>query len=129
MLLLDFALFFLVLRTLAGVSQLGDESCGLRPLCCFAPFYAGMDSNNIAVLAVECSLLALGTDYRRRDTLTALLPALSIAFKPQIGFCFLVYFVWSRRWRVAGVAVTVVGAATVLSLLRMYWAHVMWVSN
>jgi hypothetical protein len=130
-LLLDFLLFFVVLRTLAHLSHVA----GLRRIVWFAaalafePFYAGMDSNNIAVLAVECSLLAFGTSKLRRDGLTAFLLALSIALKPQIGFCFFVYFAWCRYWRVVAQSVALLSAATALAILRMQWAHVTWLTS
>jgi hypothetical protein len=130
-LLLDFVLFFTVLRTLAHLSHVA----GLRRIVWFTaalgfePFYAGMDSNNIAVLAVECSLLALGTARLSRDALTAFLLAFSIALKPQIGFCFLVYFVVCRYWRVVAQSVAVLSAATALAVLRMQWAHVTWLTS
>ncbi len=130
-LLLDFVLFFVVLRTLAHLFHLA----GLRRIVWFAaalafePFYAGMDSNNIAVLAVECSLLALGAARFRRHALTALLLALSFALKPQIGFCFFVYFACCRYWRVVAQSVAGLTALTAFSVLRMHWAHVSWLTN
>jgi hypothetical protein len=130
-LLLDFVLFFLVLRMLADLSHLA----GLRRLVwfaaalAFAPFYAGMDSNNIAVLAAECGLLAFGIAGLRHHALTAFLLALSFAFKPQIGLCFFVYFVLRRYWRVVAQSAIALSAATALAVLRMQWAHVKWLAS
>jgi hypothetical protein len=127
-LLLDFVLFFLVLKTLAHLSHMAGvrRMVWFAAALAFAPFYAGMDSNNIAVLAAECSLLALGTARLRRDTLTAFLLALSLSLKPQIGFCFFVYFVLCRYWRVVAQSAIVLSAATALAVLRMQWANVAW---
>jgi hypothetical protein len=130
-LLLDFVLFFTVLRTLANLAHLA----GSRRFMWFAvalgfePFYAGMDSNNIAVLAVECGLLALGIAGRRHNALTAFLLALSFALKPQIGLCFFVYFVLRRYWPVVAYSVVMLCATTALAVLKMQWVHVTWLAS
>lgn len=131
LLLLDFVVFFLVLRTLADLSRMA----GLRRMVwyaaalAFAPFYAGMDSNNIAVLAIECGLLALGKAGLRHHALTAFLLVLSFALKPQIGLCFFVYFVLRRYWRVVAQSAIMLIATTALAVLRMQWAHVTWLAS
>jgi hypothetical protein len=130
-LLLDFVLFFMVLRTLADLFHLA----GLRRFMWFAvalgfePLYAGMDSNNIAVIAVECGLLALGIAGLRYNILTAFVLALSFALKPQIGLCFFVYFVLRRYWPVVAYSAVMLGATTALAVLRMQWAHVAWLAS
>ena len=128
--LVDFALLFVAIWTLmrfSGVEGWRRIAWVVAALA-FEPVYAGMVANNIAVLAVECALLAIGMSRTSRIA-TPILLAVSVALKPQIGFCFLVYFFLRGCWRLVVPTVALLGAASIVTLLRMQWAHVGWMGS
>jgi len=94
-----------------------------------APFHTGISNGNPAVIAAELSILALWTAKTNHNIATGVLMALSLGIKPQIGFCFLLYFLVRRCWRVVAVAATIFCLAMSIGLLRLHWSHVAWLPN
>ena len=128
--LLDYALLFVTIRTLMRFSSIEGwrRIAWVAAVLAFEPVYVGMVANNIAVLAVECALLAIGMSGASRIAAPILL-AVSVALKPQIGLCFLVYFCLRGCWRLVMPTVALLGAASIVALLRMQWAHINWMAS
>ena len=130
---LNVAMFALMIWALISLTDLTQHKlrtyafviCALA----LAPFHTGIATANIAVLAVELSVIAMWTASKRYDVVTGILLALAIGLKPQIGLCFLAYYVLRRRWPIFGVAVFVVVAIGALAVLRLDLNHVTWINN
>jgi len=88
-----------------------------------APFHTGIATCNPAIAAAELGVIAVWACEVERKIVSALLMAMSTALKPQIGLCFLFYYivrhcvVWRdlvgrnkvrRDWRVWGIALGVI---------------------
>jgi Glycosyltransferase family 87 len=129
--LLDFALLFVVIRALMRFSGMQGwrRHAWLAAVLAFEPIYAGMVINNIAVLAVECALLAVAMSETSPRLAAPVLLALSVALKPQIGFCVLVYFLLRRFWNLVTGTVALLGIFSTVALLRMQWAHLGWMES
>jgi hypothetical protein len=61
--------------------------------------------------------------------MSAILLAVSVGLKPQIGLCFLLYFVVRRRWRVFAVSLSILACIAALGLLRLEASHTSWLQN
>lgn len=94
-----------------------------------APFHTGIVTGNVALVAVELGVIAVWTARRGYDVTTAVLLAVSAGLKPQIGLCFLLYYLVRRRWRVSGVTVILLALLTALGLLRLELGHTAWLRN
>jgi alpha-1,2-mannosyltransferase len=131
LILLDFALLFVTIRILMRFSGMDGmrRMAWIAAVLAFEPVYAGMASNNIGVFAVECALLAFAMSDTSPYIVRAFLLAVSVALKPQIGFCFLLYFFLRGRWRLVAPAVGMLAAALAVALLRMQEAHVAWMES
>ncbi len=125
-----FAVMLWVLVSMAGFSY-RDPSAALLAACIFAlaPFHTGIVTANVALVAVELGVIAVWTARRDHDVMTAILLAASTGLKPQIGLCFLAYYLARRRWRIFGVAVALLAGVVALGLLRLDLGHTPWVTN
>lgn len=129
--LLDFALLFFVIRALMIFSGMQGwrRLAWVAAVLTFEPVYSGMVINNIAVLAVECALLAIAMAETSPRVAAPILLALAVALKPQIGFCVLVYFLLRGFWHLVTRTMALLGTASIAALLRMQWAHVAWMAS
>jgi hypothetical protein len=71
---------------------------------------------NLAILAIELAVLA-GLDPK--PTRSGLLLGLSICLKPQLGAWLLLYYLLTRRWRIASTAIATASCLLALALLRL----------
>jgi len=94
-----------------------------------APFHTGIVTGNVSLVAVELSVIAIWTARRRHDLATAVLLAGAAGLKPQIGLCFLLYYLVRRRWRVFGFTLAILAFVAALGLLRMQLGHTPWLWN
>lgn len=129
--LLEFVLLLVTIRALMRFSGMQEwrRLAWLAAVLAFEPIYAGMAINNIAVLAVESALLAIAMSETAPRIAAPVLLALSVALKPQIGFCVLVYFLVRRFWYLVTRTVALLGIFSTVALLRMQWAHVAWMQS
>lgn len=125
-----FAVTVCVLVSLGGVSY--REPAGILLVAAtfaLAPFHTGIVTGNVSLVAIELSVIAIWTARRRLDIATALLLVISAGLKPQIGFCFLLYYLVRRRGRVVGVALTILACLAAVGLLRLEFGHTPWLGN
>jgi hypothetical protein len=94
-----------------------------------APFHTGIVTANVALVAVELGVIAVLTGRKGYDTATAALLAVSVGLKPQIGLCFLLYYLSRRRWRVFGLTLAGLSLLAGLGLLRLGLGHTPWLGN
>jgi Glycosyltransferase family 87 len=124
-------LFFLSIYVLIELLELHgwrrDAFIGTALL--LAPFHTGVAVCNLAVTATEIGILSLWKSFTIRKFWTALPVSLSLALKPQIGFCFLMYFLLRRRWRVSLLASGLLIAFQGSAMLRLHVAHVQWIQS
>ncbi len=130
---LSLVLFVVMLRALLGLAGFSyREPRGLLLLAivfALAPFHTGIVTGNVTLIAVELSVVAIWTARQHREFATATLLAIATGLKPQIGLCFLFYFLWRRRWRMCGVALALLAGLAGIGLLRLQIGHVSWLSN
>jgi len=125
-----FAILLRALVALAGFSYREPSAILLvAATLALAPFHTGMVTGNVTLVAVELSVIAIWAACRRHDVAAAILLAVATGLKPQIGLCFLLYYLLRRRWRICGIALALLTCAAALGLLRLELGHTPWLSN
>ncbi len=130
--LILFAIMLRALVKLAGFS--GDlywpaTILLLAGTLALAPFHTGIVTANVSLVAVELSVIAIWAARRRHEIAAGLLLALAAGLKPQIGLCFLLYYLLRRRWRICGIAATVLACGAAFGLMRLEFGHTPWLAN
>jgi hypothetical protein len=125
-----FALMLGALVSLAGLSYRNPAAILLiAGTLALAPFHTGLVTANVTLVAVELSVIAIWTVRRNLDFATAALLATATGLKPQIGLCFLLYYLVRRRWRVFGLAMLALACLAAAGLLRLELGHTPWLAN
>jgi hypothetical protein len=125
-----FSIMLCALVALAGLSYREPSAVLLVSITlALAPFHTGIVTANVTLVAVELGVIAVWTARARHDVTTAVLVAMSVGLKPQIGFCFLLYYLARRRWRIFGMIVLVVVLIAGSGLLRLELGHTSWLRN
>jgi hypothetical protein len=129
-LLTFFVLMLCALVDLSGFS-LRDPRAILLVACvlALAPFQTGIVTANVTLMAVEIGVIAMWTARRRNDIATDILLAVAVGLKPQIGLCFLFYYLLRRRWRIFGIALALLFGIAAAGLLRLDLTHTPWLAN
>lgn len=91
-----------------------------------APIHTGLVTENPAALVVALCVAAVWAAGDSRDNLAALLLALAMCLKPQVGLCFLLFFLLQRRWRIARVTSGVCASIALVAVARMSIAGTPW---
>jgi hypothetical protein len=94
-----------------------------------APFHTGIVTANVTLMSVELSVIALWLAQRRNNIAAGILLAMAAGLKPQIGLCFIVYYLLRRRWQIAGTALTLLFGIAAAGLLRLELIHTPWLAN
>jgi hypothetical protein len=94
-----------------------------------APFHTGIAVFNLAVVATELGIIAIWANHRGKNISSGLLLALTVGLKPQVGLCFLLYFLVCRKWQPAIVSVAGIMAIASVAIMRLNMAHVHWLAN
>lgn len=94
-----------------------------------APFHTGLAAGSIVTVAVAACAAAVCAAEHDRDVLAAVLLAVAVSLKPQIGLPFLFYYLLRRRWRIATVSAGVVAILAVLALVRLTASGMPWLQN
>jgi hypothetical protein len=119
-----------VLVELAGFSY-RDIRGGLliALVLALAPFHTGFVTGNVALVAVELGVIVVWAARQRYDIATTVLLAVSAGLKPQIGLCFLFYYLVRRRWRIFAGAAALLALFAAVGLLRLEVSHTPWFGN
>jgi Glycosyltransferase family 87 len=91
-----------------------------------APIHTGLVTENPAVLVVALCVATVWVAEHSRENLAALLLALTVCLKPQVGICFLLFFLLQRRWRIAWVASGLCSFIALIAISRMSIAGTPW---
>lgn len=94
-----------------------------------APFHTGLGAGSLVIVAVAACALAVWAIDRQQDLIAGILIGVAVGLKPQIGLPFLVYYLLRRRWRVVGVAVTLVALLAAIAILHLSLHHTPWIDN
>jgi len=125
-----FGIMLSVLVELAGFSYRDTRGGFLIAfVLALAPFHTGFVTGNVALAAVELGVIAVWTARQRHDIATAVLLAVSVGLKPQIGLCFLLYYLVRRRWRIFAGAAALLALLAAVGVLRLGISHTPWLGN
>ncbi|MGB9236220.1 MAG: glycosyltransferase family 87 protein [Terriglobales bacterium] len=94
-----------------------------------APFHTALAAGSIVTVAVAASSAATWAASRRHEILAALLLAIAVCLKPQIGLPFCFFYLVRRRWRMAPVAAGAVLLVFILGVSRSAASGTPWVEN
>jgi hypothetical protein len=119
-----------VLISLAGFS-LGDPFTifFIAATLALAPFHTGIVTANVSLVVVDLAVIAVWLARQRYDFSAAILLAISAGLKPQIGLCFLLYYLLRRRWRLFAVGIAILIMLAGVGLLRLQFSHTPWLAN
>jgi hypothetical protein len=130
---INLALFLIMvcaLLALAGLSYREPSAILLvAATLALAPFHTGIVTGNVSLVAVELSVIAMWCARWRYDLGTALLLAVATGLKPQIGLCFLLYYLVRRRWRIFGFTLAILACVAAVGFLRLELGHTPWLEN
>jgi hypothetical protein len=128
--LILFLLMMCALVALAGLSYHEQSAILLvAATLALAPFHTGIATGNVSLIAVELGVITIWTARQRHDIMSAILLAVSAGLKPQIGLCFLLYYLVRRRWRIFAVSLSILACIAALGLLRFEAGHTPWLQN
>jgi hypothetical protein len=125
-----FAIMLRMMISLAGLSLRDPRALLLiAATLALAPFQTGIVTANVSLVAVELCVIAVWTARRHQDIATAALLAVAAGLKPQIGLCFVLYYLLRRCWTVAGISLAMLGSLVMLGLLRFEFGHTPWLAD
>jgi hypothetical protein len=125
-----FSVTVCALLSLAGVSF--RQPAGILLIAAalgLAPFHTGLVTGNVSLVAIELSVIAIWAARRRQDIAAAVLLAIAAGLKPQIGLCFLLYYLVRGRWRIVGLGLALLASLAAAGLLRLEVGHTPWLAN
>jgi Glycosyltransferase family 87 len=94
-----------------------------------APIHTGMALANMAILSTTLSVIAILSAIKREDITAGILLAVASGLKPQIGLCFVLYYLLLRRWRMVWVAGGIIIVITFIATVRLQITHIRWLTN
>jgi hypothetical protein len=94
-----------------------------------APLHTGLAAGSIVIVAVALCGIAVSADQPRNEIISGVFLGLSICLKPQIGLPFLAYYLLRRRWRLSGVAASVVLTTAIFAMTRLAISGTPWIQN
>jgi len=108
-----------------------DSSAALliAAILALAPFHTGIVTGNVALVAVELGVIAVWTTRQRHEIMTAIFIAASVGLKPQIGLCFLLFYLRRGHWRVSGLTLAFLILLGALGILRLEIGHTPWLAS
>jgi len=129
----NLALFGLMVGTmveLAGLRHSEPKAILLMAATlALAPFQTGIATGNSTLAAVELGVIAVYAARQRYEMVSAVLIALSAGLKPQIGICFLFYYMIRPRMRVFVAAAALLLVVGLAGWLRLEAGHTPWWTN
>jgi hypothetical protein len=93
------------------------------------PFHTGLATQNPVLLVIGLCTASMWAERNSRLILAAILLAIAICLKPQIGLCFLLLFVVRKSWRVASVAGSTALLTSLLAVTRLSIAGSAWLGS
>ncbi len=94
-----------------------------------APFHTGLATENPAVLVVGLGVGSVWAANRDWHKTAGILLGMALCMKPQVGLCFVLYYLIRRRWSIAGIACGWTAAITLIAVSRLAVSGVPWLST
>ncbi len=94
-----------------------------------APFHSGIATCNIAIPATEVGVIGAWLAYENRLLPSYILIGVCIGLKPQIGLCFLAYYVVRRLWTTSAMALATAIAILAAGIFRLSFGHAHWLAS
>jgi glycosyl transferase family 87 len=94
-----------------------------------APFHTGFATLNPTVLIVGLSVAAVWEATRGRQMAAGILLGIAVCVKPQLGLCFVLYYLVRRRWNVVAIAGGWIAAVALIAIVRLAASGVPWLST
>jgi Glycosyltransferase family 87 len=117
--------FSCVLLLIAGLISFAELSwtdpltyifCGLA--LGFAPLHTALASGNLIMVVSACAVIAVWSAKRDYEWVAGVLLGVAVCLKPTVGFVFLAYYFFSRRWHTALTGAAVTATVAVVAILR-----------
>jgi hypothetical protein len=94
-----------------------------------APIHTGLATGNISVAVIALACIAASVAEAERTVLAGILLAAVVGLKPQVGLCFLLYYLLRRRWLICGLATAGVGLTLLTGAFRMRELGISWTAD
>ena len=94
-----------------------------------APIHSGLATENPAILVIGLCAAAIWAARYSQDILAGLLLALASCLKPQLGLCFILFFVVQKKWRIVWTACTVAVLIALIAASRMQVTGAPWLAS
>jgi hypothetical protein len=125
-----FAAMVAALVLLAGISYRDPLAIlFVAAILALAPFQTGIVTANVSLVTVELAIIAVWLARQSHDVSASILLAISAGLKPQIGLCFLLYYLLRRRWRVFGFSSAILVVLAAAGLFRLQLGHTPWLAS
>jgi hypothetical protein len=94
-----------------------------------APLQTGIAVGNVSILAIAlCCIAAFGASANW-DLMAGISLALGACLKPQLGICFLIYYVLQKRFRIVFIACGLGIAVFVIGVCRLELSGISWIGD
>jgi hypothetical protein len=94
-----------------------------------APIHSGIATGNLSIATIAIACIAVSVMGLKRTLLAGMLLAAAVALKPQIGLCFLAYYLLRRQWRPCGLAIAGSAFTWLAGALRLHAIGLLWASE
>ena len=94
-----------------------------------APFHTGFATLNPTVLIVGLSVGAIWAATRGKQIMAGILLGIAVCVKPQLGLCFVLYYLVRRRWNVVAIACGWTVAIALIATFRLTASGIPWLST
>jgi hypothetical protein len=91
-----------------------------------APIHSGLATENPAIFVMGLCVAAVWAATNSRDNLGGVLLALASCLKPQLGLCFVLFFVVQKKWRIVWSASVCAALIVLIAITRMQLAGTPW---
>jgi hypothetical protein len=125
-----FATSLAALLSLSGVSWREPRALLFLAMgLALAPFHTGIATENPVVLVVGLCVAAVWAANRDRNGASGILLGIAVCLKPQVGLCFLFYYLLRRRWKIAAIVCTWTAVVALIAVSRLAMNGVPWLTT
>ena len=94
-----------------------------------APIHSGLATENPAIFVIGLCAAAIWAAQYSQDILAGLLLALASCLKPQLGLCFILFYVVQKKWRIGWTASAAGVLIAMVAVVRMQVAGAPWLAS
>jgi hypothetical protein len=128
---LRLALLVLMVLAMTRLARLEIESSLilLVVVLAWAPLHTGFATGNVSIVAVPLAVVGVWATEGDRWIFGSVLLGLAACLKPQIGICFLLYYLIRGRWRIVAATSLIVLCVIGIGAVRLHALGLGWVSD